>query len=1714
MTLLDDEVVEALAARVLETLSSRGPGHCLQVAHVPMVTADAACEMVTTGISERDTATVVVADPDPEKPWQARPSRVVELRNLAEETGGRLILFLPAGQHLAAEDSFGRSTFEVLDLDDLDRQVVDRLRRKLRSTNSELAERAEAIATVARRDAKFGVGERDVAAYFARLVETPSLEEAGRGVVELGLLPDSALASEEPDGLSVRLARNLQHIEALTDLSPPADRIQALVISPELPEADDIRVALVEALHDGTVDRHELARRLDGDGDGAAAATDFGPVIAAAGLRAFLHELSIVGLSGPFQPDSDPLTLNKADASIKIRYRCRPAADTVEGLRQLRLELLQITDQGGELSETGIEATKGERSLPRNAEATWSVKVPTQNLDSGLYRLRLRAIDSDNHPLKEALSEPFRIHEEIEETEDDFQIVVSVPAARVEASLLHPERAAVGEPRISAVDSEKDDKRTLWFTLRFDGTPGRWRLGVSRLLAQVEAYAFAAPRSLARYRISLATNELEETLLPESHLTLPEDFLEAREKLFGRIQQSQYSIEAAAPLGPLIELCDLSALSEPIARYVDTWAAALDTTPDEGVRRALLSVDQVTFTDGPLADGVLIGPMHPLRLAWLADYQRTLEEWLESTEAREAEGSEVSALLRALAPANVPHVVVTEHGELRHLEPLDLHWGIWAPPAAPDVGALAGIVRKHLELPRSAVGGIAVADVVQRIRRYLAAHPYVELLEMNFVQPGEAQLVLQALLQLQSDRATEHLRYVVRLFATELSRSELGRGLDEFMAEPEAMKTARRNEADAFLSSTDDPLTPKLIYSKHAVQEFLSSPERFPAHLTFFLDWFELDVVPVPPEMDRRSFYAGRLIVDPVVVYRAGSDELNPQWDEHVAPAPIDEGSFVRAYAAAERATSLLLGADAGGTVPAIRLELDRVRRSILDAVHRHSDWVVVIDPVFTDEYLDALPEQGEAPRYLIDSTDPGALETNRRIMISTRSRAELGNLLRPILAKYELEVDADRVDVLMDALRALSAGLPLKLLNNPTQGIEALSLSLAALYLANRGVLRRALVVPLDLHQDLFREPTGSDIEEVDLRRTDLAIIRMDPESRRISVSLVEVKARGELPNPTPSELVEHIDAQLENSRQVLRRRLFSADVRRRKGSLAGTLMVRRLTRILTRYAERAVRYRFLDPKLSQSLRPFLASLDRSFTVSFEKHALLFDLDGESLPSEQVGDLHIQRIGRAEILDLLNRTQTPVGTQLPQGEDEAIETVFEPNLGAKYVEEVPELHAAGNELADKADAEDEQPSGATQEPEEPPSEPGRTEGPRAEDVLQLGSTQDSTQFGIVGRLHSSGRNVAFDVDGTNVISVFGVQGSGKSYTVGNLIEAALLHAPEVNRLPHPLAAVVFHYSSNETYLPEFAAMADPNDDRLAEQILNDEYGVAVQGVEDVRILVPSDLVAERRQEFPGVEVHPLILSTAELTLADWKLLMGVDGGDQLYVKAMTNIFRQLRGGISLGALRDALEHSSLTPQQKSIAETRIAFVELFATDEGGAARHVAPGRLLIVDVRDPLMDEGDVLSLFMVLLHLFSQTRDEAGRKFSKLIVFDEAHKYMDNTRLTGAIVEMVKEMRHLGTSVVIASQNPPSVPRDVIELSSVLIAHKFTSPQWLEHIRKVNGAFGRDLAPPQLAALSPGEAFVWSRDGAEELRRPQRVRMRPRLSRHGGGTRRAGDA
>ena len=390
-----------------------------------------------------------------------------------------------------------------------------------------------------------------------------------------------------------------------------------------------------------------------------------------------------------------------------------------------------------------------------------------------------------------------------------------------------------------------------------------------------------------------------------------------------------------------------------------------------------------------------------------------------------------------------------------------------------------------------------------------------------------------------------------------------------------------------------------------------------------------------------------------------------------------------------------------------------------------------------------------------------------------------------------------------------------------------------------------------------------------------------------------------------------------------------------------------------------------------------------------------------------------------------------------------------------------------------------------------------------------LGATGVSPQYGLIGR--SSGRTVALDLNQTHTISLFGVQGGGKSYTLGSVIEMASMPVAGVNRLPQPLAGVIFHYSATLDYQPEFTSMAAPNAVEAEVSRLRADYGAAPQALDDLLILTPAAKVEARRAEYPGIEVLPIAFAASELKASHWKFLMGAVGSQSLYIRQLALIMKKLRGDLTLDALRQGVRDSGLSDYLKDLALLRLRFAEDYVHDTHRLTDILRPGRLVIVDLRDEFIEKDEALGLFVVLLQLFAETTYQ-GRRFNKLVVFDEAHKYIDSPDLVAGLVDVVREMRHKGTTVMVASQDPPSVPTSLIELSTHIMLHRFNSPAWLKHVQKANSALDA-LTPAKLAALGPGEAYVWSTRATDDAftRGAVKIRCRPRVTRHGGATKTA---
>ena len=395
-------------------------------------------------------------------------------------------------------------------------------------------------------------------------------------------------------------------------------------------------------------------------------------------------------------------------------------------------------------------------------------------------------------------------------------------------------------------------------------------------------------------------------------------------------------------------------------------------------------------------------------------------------------------------------------------------------------------------------------------------------------------------------------------------------------------------------------------------------------------------------------------------------------------------------------------------------------------------------------------------------------------------------------------------------------------------------------------------------------------------------------------------------------------------------------------------------------------------------------------------------------------------------------------------------------------------------------------------------------------DIMVGKTTPFSEQYGIIGRTINGNRKIALDLSETNTISVFGVQGGGKSYTIGTVSEMTLKQFPEINLLPGPMASVIFHYSESLDYAPEFTSMVYPNDDARQLAKLKDQYGAEPGSISDVIMLAPEDKVEERQEEYPSIQVLPIKFHSKDLNVQDWMFLLKAVGNDSTYITQLKAIMRANRKDLNIEDLKDSVESSSLlSASQKSLAKQRLSFAEEYIDDTMRLGEILRPGRLIIVDLRDEFIEKDDALGLFVIMLNIFSGVKQYEGKGFNKFIVFDEAHKYMNNKDLTSTIVTAIREMRHKGVSMMIASQDPMSLPTDIIELSSVMLLHRFNSPQWVKHVQHSITQL-QNLTASDMASLGTGEAYLWATKATDKgvTNRPVKISTRPRVTKHGGDT------
>jgi DNA phosphorothioation-dependent restriction protein DptH len=1508
-----------------------------------------------------------------------------------------------------------------------------------------------------------------------------------------------------------------------------------------------------------------------------------------------------------------------ANTNLKVSFRSIPAPGDVDAWKTYRIQILDATEEPATIrwESNNFQKPAKKNKVNRTIKSSDLKNVLTE----GTYFLRIEAFGADGAVLTKSVKlDPTQDDGRKENESENFLVVFGgavvdlpdEPRAIFANSLMDcyfAMRAKVLLPKgKTREESSSHESLTgewdtpagsaprpeVYFTLSTPGTAGR-TIRTPGLLRKIELSILSNPDHLAGYLLDLrnASTLADASVttrdrVSSANLSGFDSFLIARKHLFEAIQAQQQQRQPDNNLNlclGFIEICDLLSLEKEITAYADSYLRLSETVLSEADNRTraarlelLAHLDIVDLRwQANAADpgkGLLVSPTHPLRLLWHLQHSRYRESTIQAIADRTQEALDAAQLLQnleaAILPTSLPLVIFDYRGRpFIEQDLLTPFWSLYLPAdeerRRSDVSLVRVQVRNLLGIRRTAtrLGEVAPLMLAHRIFDYLQRHPYVEQLKINVFNPGDGERIAQMLREVEKLRkglavgtrqSQLELRYAVHLFTSPEHLNRAGEALDALL-DPDRQVA----EDDEFTVGSFNYLQPKLLISRSTHTDFLLRPYEFNAHITILLEQFRVDGRLGEHNRFTRGVFIQGLVNEAETQLEISESSIYG-WIRGVrAEVPTHQDSCDRLLVDSTRLVQRLQAAVAGGmgdtSIPVVALRLDSLDQGLLRAIHDVSDQVLTVDRNLGLDYFDSTSDKVEAG-YLLDFSPGFVRGDGERLLLTTRCTEELVALVQPVVRLAGIELPPEREQFVLETLRSISGKLALRLFSGSNTQKEVLGLLFARLLLEQSELLGDRIIIPVDAHQEWFTDVD----EKTSNSRADLLVIAIDPVTRTIDTTVVEVKLRSKLSANDRVQLYTEMHEQADSTVQRMRRLFDPEFLSRPRADFL--LRCKELFSLLSFYTNRALRYKLLSLNEALRVQPFVASLEEGYHLTFRTLGIVYSQEttGTHLDEDEPS-FPVHRFGpdTAEILLNLNLHQTFVEAEnsedeasedpstvsrstvpaiLPEASVDSLRSLFDApkrerktqpvverqtddfvqEVSSEYIQPPAEaiaqvseetlidraqpISALSSELSEELPVQDDQSIGDEQistQPSEPTLQP----------EILLGSTEMTPQFGLLGRFANA--RVAVDLTGCNTISLFGVQGFGKSYTLGVIAEMGAQPMQGINTLATPLATVLFHYHKSDAYEPEFLAATAPNNKAREVERLLAEYQAKPAGLRDLILLVPEGKLEQRRQDYPGIDVRPIKFSSTELGADSWKFLLGAFGNDSFYIRQMVAIMRRYRDRLTLDALRQEIQDADLPPAARRLAEDRIALAEPYIDDQADLRSLLQPGRTIIVDLRDEWLEKEDALGLFVVIMKTFSQAK-YGGKEFNKLMVFDEAHKYITESELIGQVVEIIREMRHQATSVVVASQDPLSVPRSVIELTSLLVLHRMTSPQWLKHLKSAISSLD-NLTEIQVSTLVPGEALVWAQRSTDArfTQRPQKILVRPRVTRHGGGTKTA---
>lgn len=388
----------------------------------------------------------------------------------------------------------------------------------------------------------------------------------------------------------------------------------------------------------------------------------------------------------------------------------------------------------------------------------------------------------------------------------------------------------------------------------------------------------------------------------------------------------------------------------------------------------------------------------------------------------------------------------------------------------------------------------------------------------------------------------------------------------------------------------------------------------------------------------------------------------------------------------------------------------------------------------------------------------------------------------------------------------------------------------------------------------------------------------------------------------------------------------------------------------------------------------------------------------------------------------------------------------------------------------------------------------------------------ESPHVGVLGELRDGHKKLGISLTKPQCLVLLGYMGSGKSYALGVLIENALLTQSGLIEQTRPMSVVAFNYRRNPQSRFEHGGFAIPNSNAGEVERLAQKYGGQPAKVGTVNIFGYKEELPRRTSEYGSLTTFPIQFRTDELGAEHWEILMKPPTREAEYMDIIRDIIQKLfyQERLTFKNLERAIQTDErMSNTQRRRAMNRLSFAERWISDNRPYewADVLKEGSLNIFDLRMQAMEASEALKLCLIITDLVRRTKNGVN----KMVVFDEAHEYVDSKELVGELENAITQIRHDGLSFVLASQFPERIPERIFKYLLTRLIFKLPNAKAINYVRH---------AAPNLESLSPqkvsnldleqGVCFVQTDDDCTDIlmRVPQALEVRPRCTMHGGST------